>query len=232
MGTVAGNLSQHPRCWYYRNPLFNCWLKGGKKCFAFDGENRYHAILGSGICHAVHSSDLAPAMIALDARVQVAGPERRDQISLEELYQIPKRNLRQMTVLKRNELITEVTVPAPSKKSRTIFLKAMERQAWSFALVSVAAHLTFDGDRVEKARLVLGGVAPIPWRAVQAEKIVQRQRLTEELAKAAGEGAVVNARPLRDNEYKIALTKGMVERALIQLINVTQPFRADSGLKP
>jgi xanthine dehydrogenase YagS FAD-binding subunit len=171
-------------------------------------------------------------MIALDARVQVAGPERRDQMSLEELYQIPKRNLRQMTVLKRNELITEVTVPAPSKKSRTIFLKAMERQAWSFALVSVAAHLTFDGDRVEEARLVLGGVAPIPWRAVQAEKIVQRQRLTEELAKAAGEGAVVNARPLRDNEYKIALTKGMVERALIQLINVTQPFRADSGLKP
>jgi xanthine dehydrogenase YagS FAD-binding subunit len=214
MGTVAGNLCQHPRCWYYRSPLFNCWLKGGERCFAFNGENKYHAILGSEICHAVHPSDLAPALIALDAHVQVAGPQRRHQISLEELYQIPRKDRRQMTVLKRNELITQVIVPAPSRKSRTIFLKAMERQAWSFALVSVAAHLSFDGDRIEEARLVLGGIAPIPWRAREAEKVLEGEKLSEELIKSAGEAAVAKAKPLRDNSYKIPLARSLIKQAL------------------
>ena len=214
MGTLAGNLCQHPRCWYYRNPLFNCWLKGGEKCFAFNGENKYHAILGSEICHAVHPSDLAPALIALDARVQVAGPQRRRQISLEELYQIPNKGHRQMTVLKRNELITQVIISAPSRKSRTIFLKAMERQAWSFALVSVAARLSFDGDRIEEARLVLGGVAPIPWRGREAEKVLEGEKFSEAVIKSAGEAAVAKARPLRDNGYKVQLAKGLIGQAL------------------
>jgi xanthine dehydrogenase YagS FAD-binding subunit len=214
MGTLAGNLCQHPRCWYYRNPLFNCWLKGGEKCFAFNGENKYHAILGSEICHAVHPSDLAPALIALDGHVQVAGLQRRHQISLEEIYEIPKKDRRQMTVLKRNELITKVLVPAPSRKSRTIFLKAMERQAWSFALVSVAVRLSFDGDRIEEARLVLGGVAPIPWRAREAEEVLEGEKFSEPVIKSAGEAAVAKARPLRDNEYKVQLVKGLIGQAL------------------
>jgi xanthine dehydrogenase YagS FAD-binding subunit len=137
-----------------------------------------------------------------------------------------------MTILKPNELLTEIHVPIPSKNAKGIFLKAMERKAWSFALVSVAAQLTFNKDRVEEARLVLGGVAPIPWRAKEAEKILQGERISEELIKATGEAAVKNAMPLKDNEYKIQLIRGLVGRALIQLINGTQPFRADSGLKP
>jgi xanthine dehydrogenase YagS FAD-binding subunit len=214
MATVAGNLCQHPRCWYYRSPLFHCWLKGGQRCFAVRGENKYHAILGGEICHAVHPSDLAPALMALDAKVRVAGPKGKREILLGEIYQNPRRNRRQMTVLKRNELITEVILPVPSRKSRGIFLKAMERKAWSFALVSLAAFVSLDGNRIEKARLVLGGVAPIPWRAKEAEAILAGQRLSEEVIKAAGEAGVAGAKSLKDNGYKIQLAKGLIQKAL------------------
>jgi xanthine dehydrogenase YagS FAD-binding subunit len=217
MSTVGGNLCQHPRCWYYRNPLFPCWLKGGKKCFAVNGENKYHAILGGEICRAVHPSDLAPALIALDASVVITGPRRRQKISLENLYRMPGKNRRQMTILKPNELITEVHVPIPSKGSKGIFIKTMERKAWSFALVSVAAQLTFDKDRVAEARLVLGGVAPIPWRVRDAEEILRGERISEEVIKSAGETAVKNAKPLKDNGYKAQLTKGLIQRALHKL---------------
>lgn len=214
MGTVAGNLCQHPRCWYYRSPLFNCWLKGGKKCFAVNGENKYHAILGAETCHAVHASDLAPPLMALDARVRMVGAKDRRQISLEELYTKPTQNHRQLTILKPGELITEVHTPMPPKNSQGVYLKAMERKAWSFALVSVAAQITFDKDHVAEARLFLGGVASFPWRAEDAEKILQGQKLSEGLAKTAGEVTVADARPLRDNAYKVQLAKELIRRAL------------------
>ena len=217
MGTVGGNLCQHPRCWYYRNPLFPCWLKGGKKCFAVNGENKYHAIFEGDKCHAVHPSDLAPALIALNASVVIASPRGRRKISLEKLYRMPGKIHRQMTILKPNELITEVHLPNPSKNSKGIFLKAMERKAWSFALVSVAAQLRFEGDYISEARLVLGGVAPIPWRAKEAEGVLRGEKFSEELAKGAGEATLEDARPLKDNEYKIQLTRGLVQRALHKL---------------
>jgi xanthine dehydrogenase YagS FAD-binding subunit len=172
MGTVGGNLCQKPRCWYYRNKLFHCWLKGGDTCFAEDGENKYHAILGADRCHAVHPSDLAPALMALDATIRVVGPDLDGEISLAELYTKPTESHRQMTILGPGELITEIRVPTPKGDSRGVYLKAMERQSWSFALVSVAAHLRREGDHIADARIVLGGVAAIPWRAKDSEKIL------------------------------------------------------------
>jgi xanthine dehydrogenase YagS FAD-binding subunit len=170
MGTVGGNLCQKPRCWYYRNKLFHCWLKGGETCFAEDGENKYHAILGADRCHAVHPSDLAPALMALDATIRVVGPDLDGEISLAELYTKPTESHRQMTILGPGELITEIRVPTPKGDSRGVYLKAMERQSWSFALVSVAAHLRREGDHIADARIVLGGVAAIPWRAKDSER--------------------------------------------------------------
>ena len=214
MGTVGGNLCQKPRCWYYRSKLFPCWLKGGEKCFAEDGENKYHAILGADRCHAVHPSDLAPALIALDATIRVVGPDLDGEISLAELYTKPTESHRQMTILGPGELITEIRVPTPQENSRGVYLKAMERQSWSFALVSVAARLRCEGERIADARIVLGGVAAIPWRAKDSEKILIGQRFSEELAERAAEAAVAGAQPLRDNAYKIPLAKGLVKQAL------------------
>jgi xanthine dehydrogenase YagS FAD-binding subunit len=214
MGTVGGNLCQKPRCWYYRNKLFHCWLKGGEKCFAEDGENKYHAILGADRCHAVYPSDLAPALMALDATIRVVGPDLDGEISLAELYTKPTGSHRQMTILGPGELITEIRVPTPKENTRGVYLKAMERQTWSFALVSVAAQLNFEGERITDARLVLGGVAAIPWRAKDAEKILRGQKFSEDLAERAAEAAVAGAQPLRDNVYKISLAKSLVKQAL------------------
>ncbi len=217
MGTVGGNLCQKPRCWYYRNKLFPCWLKGGEKCFAEDGENKYHAILGADRCHAVHPSDLAPALIALDATIRVVGPDLDGEISLAELYTKPTESRRQMTILGPGELITEIRVPALQESTRGVYLKAMERQSWSFALVSVAAHLRREGERIADARIVLGGVAAIPWRAKDSEKLLIGQRFSEELAERAAEAAVAGAQPLRYNAYKVELAKALVKRALEML---------------
>jgi xanthine dehydrogenase YagS FAD-binding subunit len=214
MGTVGGNLCQKPRCWYYRNKLFHCWLKGGDTCFAEDGENKYHAILGADRCHAVHPSDLAPALMALDATIRVVGPDLDGEISLAELYTKPTESHRQMTILGPGELITEIRVPTPKGDSRGVYLKAMERQSWSFALVSVAAQLNFEGERITDARLVLGGVAAIPWRAKDAEKILRGQKFSEDLAERAAEAAVAGAQPLRYNAYKVKLAQALVKRAL------------------
>lgn len=209
IGTVGGNLCQHPRCWYFRNPLFPCWLKGGEKCFAVQGENKYHAILGRGMCQAVLPSDLAPALVALDARVRIISSRKEREISLEEMYTKPMPDHRQMTVLKPGELISEVMIPNPAAASRGIYLKTMDRKAWSFALVSLAAQLQWNGDQIADGRLVLGSVAPVPWRAKEAEEVLRGQKLSAEILRRAGEAAVAAARPLRDNEYKVQLVKGL-----------------------
>jgi len=217
MGTVGGNLCQRPRCWYYRNPLSLCWLKGGEFCWAARGENHYHTILGKAICHAPHPSDMAPALMAIQSRINIAGPTGEREIFLEELYQEPRPERRQMTILESGELITEVAVPLPAQGSRGIYLKAMERKAWSFALVSVAALLSFDGDSIVEGRLVLGGVATIPWRAKEAESILRGRKFSEGLCREVAESALREARPLRDNQYKAPLAKALIRRALTQL---------------
>jgi xanthine dehydrogenase YagS FAD-binding subunit len=217
MGTIGGNLCQSVRCWYYREPELQCWLKGGELCLAVDGENKFHAILGSNTCHAVHPSDLAPALVALDASVHVVGPDVDGVISLEEFFVRPKASHRQMTVLSTGELVMEVQIPSPAEHSSGIYLKAMDRKVWAFALVSVAAQLAWNKAKVEDARIVLGGVAQTPWRAEGAEAIVRGQAITDQIAEAAADAALANARPLRDNAYKIPLGKALVKRALLTL---------------
>ncbi len=219
VGTVGGNLLQRVRCWYYRHPHVKCWLKGGEECYAEEGLNHRHAIFGTSPCIAVHPSDLAPALIALDAEVRVVGPEVDGWLPLEEIYCLPDENHRERTVLGRGDLLTEVRVPYRGN-SRGVFLKAMERAAWSFALVSVAARLDFDGNRVREVRIVLGGVAGKPWRVRDAETLLQGQAPTEELVAKAAEAAVAGARPREHNAYKIPLARSLVRRALLELFEL------------
>ncbi|MGE5254151.1 MAG: FAD binding domain-containing protein [Planctomycetaceae bacterium] len=214
MGTVGGNLCQHPRCWYFRHSQFPCWLKEGEKCFAAQGRNHYHSILGTGVCHSVHPSDLAPVLIALDARAILNGAEGDREISLEELYKKPDPHPRYATRLKPGELISAIRVPARSQGTRAVFLKAMDRRAWSFALVSVAARFGMNGRRFVDGAFVLGGVAGIPWRARGAEEVLRGREYSGSIAQQAADAAVSGAMPLRDNEYKIPLAKGLVLQAL------------------
>lgn len=213
-GTVGGNICQDNRCWYFRGP-FNCIIKGGEKCHAKDGENQHHAIFGGDPCYAVNPSDLAPALVALDAFVAVSGPRGQRVIPSERFFvQAGSTGGTGMTVLKSQEMVTEVFVPTQPKSAKGTYLKAMERKVWSFALASVAAQLRFNGPSVAEARVVLGGVATRPWRARGAERALPGRRLESDTVEEVAEVAVEEAQSLSNNSYKIRLVKGLVRQAL------------------
>jgi xanthine dehydrogenase YagS FAD-binding subunit len=218
---VGGNLLQRTRCWYFRGAP-HCWLKGGTECFARAGRNDQHAILGvdaSSPCIAVHPSDLAPALVALDAEVAIQGPRGARTLAVAELLQAPTAPARVEHCLAPDELILAVRIPAQPAGAHGVYLKVMERAAWSFALASAAAQLAVREGRVEHARLVLGGVAPIPWRVAEAEALLLGQTLTPELAARAAERAVAGAQPLTHNAYKLTLARELAARALLQAVD-------------
>lgn len=216
MGTVGGNLLQHPRCWYYRGP-FPCWLKGGDTCFAREGENAHHALFGGGPCYAVHPSDPAVALVALGAEARVLGKKGERTMPIEGIFQRPRQSARGMSSLRSSEIIVEVRSPPPAEGSRGVYLKAMERRTWGFALASVAIQLATRGPIVRQARVVLGGVAPKPWRATDAEDALLGHALEEERVGRAAELALSGAHPLGRNRYKIALARGLIRQALERL---------------
>ena len=215
MVTIGGDLCQAVRCWYYTlSPVtgrsFFCYRKGGTHCYAVAGDNRYHAIFGDNECHAAFSSDMAPALSALQAKVKIASPGRERTIPLEELY-MPLGN-----ILKPNEMITELRVPTPKPSTKQRYLKFRIRRAIDPAISSVATAITMGADRVSSARIVLGAVAPSPYRSVEAEEILKGNVITESLAETAAKRAMSKATPLRMNAYKVAITQTLVKRAIIE----------------
>ena len=218
MGTLGGNLCQRPRCWYYRSTRFDCRKKGGEICFAVNGSSKYHAILGGVDCYIVHPSDLAPILVALGASATIAGPHGTRTLPLEEFFVGPEHNIEAETALEAGELLTRVFVPNPTPGHRSVYLKARERQTQEFALASVAASLHVCAGVVERASLVLGGVAPTPWRASQAEEALRGVPVAEVDAETVGRLAVRGARPLRDNHFKVRLAASLVGRAVSSLL--------------
>ncbi|HEY7850629.1 MAG TPA: FAD binding domain-containing protein [Ktedonobacterales bacterium] len=215
MATVGGNLLQRTRCWYYRGP-YECWQKGGAQCFARDGQNKYHAIFDESPCVAVHPSDLAPALLALEASVIVVGPDGERAMALSDLLRPPTAERRRETTLGRADVLVAVTIPAQPNGAHGVYLKLMDRQAWAYALVSVAVQLTLRGARVERARIALGGVANTPRRLTAVEAALEGQTLTSELAAQLAEQAITGATPLAHNGYKLQLARELTRRAILQ----------------
>ncbi len=223
LATVGGNLLQRPRCWYFRNPDVHCLKKGGDRCYAVGGLNRYHAILGGGPSFIVHPSNLAPALIALGARVKLVGSAGARSIELEQFFTLPKIDPSRENVLQAGEVITEIVVPAPPVGSRGVYIEAREKQSFDWPLVSVAAVVTIDHGRVAwAARIVMGAVAPIPWRAPQAEQVIVGSRVNYELATRAADAALSGAAPLTDNGYKVPIAKALVRRAILRAAGVAE----------
>jgi xanthine dehydrogenase YagS FAD-binding subunit len=216
VGTIAGNIAQRPWCWYYRNG-FPCFKAGGKQCFSISGENQFHAIFGGGPSFIVHPSDTAPALVALDAKFHIAGPKGARTVSAADFFVLPRQNAARENVLAQDEILTAVEIPQPRPSTRSAYHKIMDREAWTHALVSAAIVLEMDQDICRQARIVLGGVAPIPWRVPEAEKILAGQRITEALAAKVGEQAIAGATPLAKNAYKLPLTKNVVRRTVLNL---------------
>ncbi len=214
MATIGGNLLQRPRCWYYRSEHVDCWLKGGTDCPAREGENQFHALFDASPCVAVHPSDLATALFALDAEVEVRGPQGDRSVAFEALFAPPTDGRRTETTLAADEIIISVNVPREPRHSRSTYLKAMDRKVWAFALAGVGARIAMDGERITDARLVLGGVAPIPWRVPDAEALLIGTTAAPELFERVADAAVEGATPLANNGYKIPLVKTLIRRAL------------------
>ncbi len=214
LGTVGGNLCQRPRCWYFRLENYKCLKKGGTQCFAYTGENKYNAILGAGPSYFVHPSDLAPMLVALQATVTIAGPDGSRTIPLEKFFTLPTEQIRRENVLKDGEIVVEVQVPAPSGATSS-YLKFKERNSLDFAMSAVAVSTQLASDKtVQQIRMVLGGVAPIPWRVAEAETYLVGKKLDTPTTTQAAELAVKGAKAMDENEYKITLTKTLVRRSL------------------
>ncbi len=208
MGTIGGNLAQLHRCWYFRKPenRFNCIRKGGDRCFAMMGDNRYHSIFGAvNKCIAVHISDTAPALIALNAKVVT----NKRTIEAENLFDV---KMPANTVLAADEIIKEIQVPAPPAGAKSSFLKFAIRKSIDFPIVNCAVMV---GDGT--ARICLNAVAPKPYRATKAEAAIAGKPINEANAAAAGEAAVEDARPLEATKYKVQIAKTLVKRALLAL---------------
>ncbi len=216
MGTIGGNLCQRPRCWYYRNN-YPCFKHGGETCFSAAGENDYHAILEGGPSFIVHPSDTAPALAALGATARIVGGSGERVVPLDKFFVTPKQDVSRENVLQPNEVLADITVPSAPTGSKAIYVKEMVREVWDFALCSVAAMVTVQNGVVQDARIVLGGVAPIPYRALKAEAAIKGKPLDEASCAAAGLAAVDGARPLAKNAYKVPLTQAVVKRALLSL---------------
>src|SRR5882724_1157678 len=183
LGTIGGNLCQRPRCWYFRLEEVICLKKGGSQCYAATGENKYNAIIAGGPSYIVHPSDLAPMLVALGASVSVTGAGSKRIIQLEKFFTLPAEgNLRRENVLKNDQIITDIHVPASRFAAHSTYLKFRERESMDFALVSVAAAVALGPNKtVAGARLVLGGVAPIPWRVPKAESFLVGKTINDDV---------------------------------------------------
>lgn len=216
-GTLGGNLCQRPRCWYFRGD-FPCLRKGGERCYAVAGENEFHCIVGGNGCYIVHPSDTAPALVALDARVRIAGPRGRRGVPLESFFVLPATDPTRETVLEPGEVLTEVLLPPAPLGQRSSYRKVRARRSWDFALAGVAVALKATGGQIERARIVLSGVAPIPWRAVEGENALIGRRLDGEAASRAANASIEGAEPLAQNGYKVDMARGIVEEALLTMV--------------
>jgi len=217
--TVGGNLNQRPRCWYFRNEEFVCFKKGGNTCFSPAGENQFHAIFGGGPSYIVHPSSLAVPMVAYGAAFRLAGPKGERLVPAAEYFTLPRQSVRMENVLAPDELLTHVILPAPGNiKSGHYEVRYKASHDWPIAFATVL--LSFRGATVQSASVVMGAVAPIPWRSREAEQALVGKTITEGTAAAAATAAVKDARPMSQNAYKVEVAKTAVKRAILRAAGI------------
>jgi xanthine dehydrogenase YagS FAD-binding subunit len=210
--TIGGNLCQRPRCWYLRSES-TCARKGGDLCFAADGENAYHGIFGGDLCHMVHPSDVAPALVALRASARIVGPAGTRTVPFDEFFLPPTLDILRENVLGPADILTDIFVPPMHVDSRSTFRRVSESRV-DYALASVAVSVIASSGIAENTRIVLGAAAPIPWRALEAEAVLDGFPIDRMLIAEAVDAALGEAVPLADNRYKVGLFRALLVDAL------------------
>jgi len=223
VATTGGNLMQRTRCYYFRDPAYACNKRQpGSGCAAIDGYNRIHAVLGgSDQCIATHPSDMAVAMVALDAVVHIQGRDGERTVPVGEFHLLPGTTPHLETVVQPGDLITYVTVPKSPFAAHSAYVKLRDRASYEFALASTAVALELEGNRIRAVRVVLGGVATKPWRAPEAESVLNGATADEQTLRAAAEAAMQGAMPHRHNAFKIELAKRAIVRAIKNAVQST-----------
>jgi xanthine dehydrogenase YagS FAD-binding subunit len=216
-GTLGGNINQRPRCWFFRGEGFNCYKKGGDFCFAVTGDNRYHAIIGGELCYIVHPSDTATALLALNATAKVAGSSGTRDVPFDNYFIGPREDVLRETVLKADDIMLEVSIPAPAAGTKMGWTKIKDRQVYDFAIASVAVSFTAQNGVWQDGRVALGGVAPVPYRAKVVEDALKGKDIKANVRAAAAQIRTVS-RPLSLNAYKIDLVQGILERTILQAL--------------
>jgi xanthine dehydrogenase YagS FAD-binding subunit len=214
-GTVGGNLCQRPRCWYYRDPQVVCRKKGGLNCYAYQGRNKYHAIFGGSGCFIVFPSDLAPALISLGAQATIGTVKGDKVLPLGDFYAGPEVDVTRETVLAKGQFLKSVWVPGPKPGQRAAYVKLKERSTWDFALVSAAVAGVVEAGAFKEIAIVMGGVAPVPWRLKKAEDALRGKAVSKAAIAQAAEEALKDAAPLKENGYKADLVRAALERAVM-----------------
>ena len=214
-GTLGGNVCQDTRCWYYRYGL-SCYRAGGNTCYANTpvGINREHCLFGASRCVAVTPSDTAPALVALDASMVIRNSGGERVVAAEDFFMKPSVDITRMTVLQPDDLLTQIRIPNTWAGTSFYFEKVADRGSWDFALVNVAAALKLQGDRIDGARIVCGGVQTTPRRLAAVEALITGRTKDEETAELAGALAVRGAKPLNHNHFKVPLMRNLVKRAV------------------
>lgn len=211
--TLGGNLCQRPRCWYYRSIDFNCLKKGGGTCYAVEGENQYHAVIGGGPCHIVHPSNCAPPLVAADASFVIKSSAGERTIKAVDFFKLPRESMYAENVIQPGEVLTEAVIPVVPSHSASVELREKQSFDWPMAMASVARV----GGRW---RVCLGAVAPVPWLSKPAMDVLGSSDISPELAAQAGEAAASEADPMTQNAYKVQLIKVAVKRALLAAAGV------------
>lgn len=219
MGTVGGDLCQRPRCWYFRQGFGILGQDKSGASLVVNGENRYHAIFPQPPAYFVSASSLGPALIALGAKVKIAGPSGSRELLVERLFVAPRDSSSREIALASNEILTEVIVPSARGVRNTTY-EVRQKEALDWPLVSASVALRMKGSTVTNARVVLGHVGPTPVTAAEAEKALAGKALTQETATEAGKAAVAGARPLTGNTYKVQLARIAVQRALLEAVKL------------
>ena len=219
--TIAGNIAQRTRCWYFRSADHPCLRKGGDRCFARHsetGQNENHSLFENDTCVSVHSSSISTALMAYNAKLVIkTATGKEKEVTMDEFFVTPAEDISQENILKNQEIITSVIIPKPNNNTRVYYHKQVQRESYDWSIGDVAIVAEMDGNKCKSVRMVLGAAAPIPYRVTAVEEYLAGKRINETVAKKAGEISMEAARPLSQNNYKVPLFKNIIRHGLLKL---------------
>ncbi|TLP81761.1 FAD binding domain-containing protein [Maribacter sp. ACAM166] len=221
MSTLGGNIAQRNRCWYFRSADHDCFRKGGARCFARQsetGENENHAIIDNGSCVSVHASSIATALMAFNASVVIInGKGEKKEVTMDDFFVTAGKDIAMENILQAKEIITEIILPAPTKNTKSAYIKQVARESYDWSLGDVAVVFEVSGNTCRSASIVLGAAAPVPYRSMEAQQAIENKTINSENAFAAAEAAMKIARPLAKNGYKVPLFIATLKQAILEI---------------